>query len=692
MTITHFSDAQINEIMQEFWKAVGHRQYIGARYVPIFGRKGEDSVEWDNSAPYEALTIVLYQGNSFTSKQPVPAGVDIANTAFWAETGNYNAQIEQYRNELLEYKNQIPGNVKVIFMPNKYKPEAYAVGSCTVFKTNNGKTLMIDAGANDSYMMIKNELSKNGITHIDYFILTHYHADHYENCENMVNDGYIDSATSAYIPKSSRVTVSNWGDEDYARQVLSICGTVIEPNSNTLLEFDGVKVSFFNCNEEDINYYDSTPSPNCNYYSICNYIEYNGVRILMTGDILRTAQQYLYEHGYIKQCDIMLIPHHMNDDSCDFDFILAANPAYAIASQDAWAYQNWEAQKSAAVYYLNSIGCKCFITAEDGICVGIGKGLYTVMPNGIKLTSSALYTLTLHVNKTYAGDYCNGSSMHPFKSLQAAINYASELNTYHVQIAFTGNYESDEEIKVYSAIPKITIQSCTVKSIRVENSCVDLKSVHVNGSVNRAIYYLSSTGYIEGVINDGDITNASSVANGSGMYFFNSNITIYNATISNKRCCINANSASIIRATQIKGINNEYAVLTENGNHISILLDTSFQATYKRAYTKEGIVYGSITNDKYRFVANLVSGADLNDYIETGTYLSTSYGMSQSLVNAPGAYYSGALIVMRYSDSLITQEFETTNYSDNYAPDDPNRGKWVRTFNGTNWSNWAKQY
>lgn len=83
-------------------------EYVGARYVPIFGRMGETSVQWDNSAPYEPLTIVLYQGNSYTSRQYVPAGIAIDNTDYWIETGNYNAQIEAYRQEVLRYADSFP--------------------------------------------------------------------------------------------------------------------------------------------------------------------------------------------------------------------------------------------------------------------------------------------------------------------------------------------------------------------------------------------------------------------------------------------------------------------------------------------------------------------------------------------------------------------------------------------------------
>lgn len=71
------------------------REYVGARYVPIFADQ-----PWTNTLAYEPLTVVLYQGNSYTSRQYVPVGIDISNEEFWAETGNYNAQVEAYRKEV----------------------------------------------------------------------------------------------------------------------------------------------------------------------------------------------------------------------------------------------------------------------------------------------------------------------------------------------------------------------------------------------------------------------------------------------------------------------------------------------------------------------------------------------------------------------------------------------------------------
>lgn len=79
------------------------REYIGARYVPVFA----DPLAWDSTKTYEPLTVVSYQGNSFTSRQAVPAGIDITNETYWAQTGNYNAQIEQYRQEVQAFDGRI---------------------------------------------------------------------------------------------------------------------------------------------------------------------------------------------------------------------------------------------------------------------------------------------------------------------------------------------------------------------------------------------------------------------------------------------------------------------------------------------------------------------------------------------------------------------------------------------------------
>lgn len=97
-----------------------NRQYVGARYVPkVMG-------EWNKALQYEALSIVTYSGNSFTSKVPVPANIDISNKNYWVNTGNYNAQVEAYRQETAQLNNDL--NNEIINRKNDTKDNILWIG------------------------------------------------------------------------------------------------------------------------------------------------------------------------------------------------------------------------------------------------------------------------------------------------------------------------------------------------------------------------------------------------------------------------------------------------------------------------------------------------------------------------------------------------------------------------------------
>lgn len=85
-------------------------EYTGMRYVPVFA----DPPEWSSANSYEPLEIVIHQGNSYTSKTFVPVGIDISDPQYWALTGNYNAQVEQYRQEVLKFDGRINANAQAI--------------------------------------------------------------------------------------------------------------------------------------------------------------------------------------------------------------------------------------------------------------------------------------------------------------------------------------------------------------------------------------------------------------------------------------------------------------------------------------------------------------------------------------------------------------------------------------------------
>lgn len=89
------------------------RQYIGARYVPIFYKNSQDpsSCLWEANVSYEPLTwVTLANGRNYVSKQTVPAtvGSPADNPTYWLESGQFNAYIQDLQNQITDMKD---GNV-----------------------------------------------------------------------------------------------------------------------------------------------------------------------------------------------------------------------------------------------------------------------------------------------------------------------------------------------------------------------------------------------------------------------------------------------------------------------------------------------------------------------------------------------------------------------------------------------------
>ena len=109
------AQATVNATVNDSLPAVpcpgpGGFTYIGARYVPLFA----DPIDWNNQTTYEPLTIVMHEGNSYTSKRYVPTGIDISNGDYWVPTGNYNGQFQHLSDQVAKYLNDIQSNTDAI--------------------------------------------------------------------------------------------------------------------------------------------------------------------------------------------------------------------------------------------------------------------------------------------------------------------------------------------------------------------------------------------------------------------------------------------------------------------------------------------------------------------------------------------------------------------------------------------------
>lgn len=212
---------------------MAYREYIGSRYVPIFGRKGEESVDWDNEAPYEPLTIVLHEGNSFTSRQYVPKGIDINNEEYWLETGNFNAQVEAYRREVLAFDERITGNSEAIAAFNEELGQYEETTNQRVDYAELVSNVVIAKSSESKVNSLPSGHAVGGVALLDgyLYLVTNYKIDDVENAGHefikMDLEGNIISTRD----------ISSIVDYKYHVNQLSTFGTLIAvPTSNTVIK------------------------------------------------------------------------------------------------------------------------------------------------------------------------------------------------------------------------------------------------------------------------------------------------------------------------------------------------------------------------------------------------------------------------------------------------------------------------
>ena len=86
--------------------------YKGLKAVLSFA----DPIRWNRASTYDALTIVWDDAThaSYASKRRVPQGIELANDFYWLRTADLDAQVEMYRQEVMEFDGRITANADAI--------------------------------------------------------------------------------------------------------------------------------------------------------------------------------------------------------------------------------------------------------------------------------------------------------------------------------------------------------------------------------------------------------------------------------------------------------------------------------------------------------------------------------------------------------------------------------------------------
>ncbi|MDH4070076.1 MAG: lamin tail domain-containing protein [Ignavibacteria bacterium] len=217
------------------------------------------------------------------------------------------------------------------------KVRIYAIdvdqGDATLVVSPSGKALLIDSGGRGKEAAIRSVLTGAGVTRIDHYVTTHYHADHYGGIIGLADgsltiDMVHDRGDTAFLPASKRMEVT-FRDYQHAvghrahhlmrgetihldSLVMAVCvasgGAVIgEPDAHST-----------GADENDM--------------SIGLLIQFSGFRFFVGGDIERETEHDISEGKVVTDVDLYQANHHGSESSSSFSLLSDMKPSVVLVS------------------------------------------------------------------------------------------------------------------------------------------------------------------------------------------------------------------------------------------------------------------------------------------------------------------------------------------------------------------------
>ena len=594
-------------------------------------------------------------------------------------------EIEEINSSLDNIESDLDLN-KVIFTPvDRNVENGKAGGECSCIISKSGKVILIDTGAKHSYQLIRQTLIKYNVNKVDYMIISHYHSDHVENLVDLQKDFDL-SNTEYYLCKHAQNF--RYAD-DY---VLNAIGdnNKFYPNNGDVLNVDDLKITFVNCSQSDIDYYDSIyyKTPNYNNYSMCCYVENETFTIFFSGDISYTAQGRINELGYLKKVDVLKVEHHGCDITVNHDYLKMLNPKYSVISDCEKKYTK-ENIIGESLRIQNSMGVKTYLTGKETVIYKFNEfsdNINGKYPVSAVFKEMRTYNL-IYLDKNYSG-VSNGSYNHPYRTIREAMAHAYSLLPCNIHILTKdGNvFDTDEHLRIVNFYANLKIENLRIRRLHILNSNVDLGEVEVYGAENRAVYIDQSHVNIKTLTVNGDVLSATSETDGRGVAVYNSKVHANKIVISNKRiglCCYNCGE---VYTYYLEGENNEYGSVCLTGSTISTQW-YSIGCTNKVFITDKSTNYtGGFTND---LTSYLQEGDDLNNYKSYySRYVSKTGAITLTLLNTPvGIGYSFVMEVKKQTeDGSLMQVIKSRHLNGTKET-----GIWVRTYTPSDgWGLWYK--
>ena len=203
----------------------------------------------------------------------------------------------------------------------------------TLFVTPSGSTLLVDAGKNGHGSRIKRVMQQAGVSHIDHFVNTHYHEDHYGGIDDLVIDPDITVGTAYDRGDKNHLPVSKLNERTY-RDYDSLIGhrAIMLTRGMQILVDNTISVTCISHGGAVLGEQNPDTGMDENDMSISLLIRYGNFWVFLGGDIESHTETKIAEHDLVMNVDLYQANHHGSHTSSSRSFMEDLTPSVVVIS------------------------------------------------------------------------------------------------------------------------------------------------------------------------------------------------------------------------------------------------------------------------------------------------------------------------------------------------------------------------
>ena len=184
----------------------------------------------------------------------------------------------------------------------------------------DGHYMLIDTGPRDDSDLLINTLVREGVTRLDYLVLTHPHEDHIGEAAEIITQFTIGCVIAPEVP-------DELNPDTYAY------GSFIEAVNGSQLSIHTAADEHFKLGSCTFDtYVPQNAYDELNNYSVIVRFCHGDNTFLFTGDSEQPEEEELIGRGVDLSADVLKAGHHGGRDSCCAEFLAAVQPKYTVIS------------------------------------------------------------------------------------------------------------------------------------------------------------------------------------------------------------------------------------------------------------------------------------------------------------------------------------------------------------------------